>query len=336
MAGDSYPLRPVSRSQATCLSALPGSLYIRHPMISHALRFMVLAAALFAVACSAHLSHADDVLAWRAGRLASLRSADSWLTLVGLYWLQEGENSFGSDPSHALVLPGSHVPPTVGRFLLADSVVTFIAAPGLEVMSAGTQVGRLVLLNDSGGEPTVLSLGTLTFYIIERAGAIAVRVKDSASEALARFDGLDYFPVDEKWRVMARFVEHPGGGMQVAIPTFQGPTQIMASPGSLEFELAGQTYSLDAFAAAGDDELFIIFGDGTNGRETYGGGRFIYVPRADENGMVDLDFNRAYSPPCVFTPFATCPLPPPQNRLTAKIEAGEKNYHSPPRNPGER
>lgn len=334
MAGDPYALKLMPQSQATFLAALLDSLYIHNLMISRTFRFIVAAGVLFAMACSSRLAHADEVLRWQADRLESLRSGDSWLTLVGLTWLQEGDNSFGSDPSHALVLTGSHVPPTMGRFFLADSVVTFFAAPGLEVMSAGELVDHLVLQNDSGGEPTILSLGTLTFYVIRRAGALAVRVKDSASEALARFEGLDYYPIDERWRVRARFVEHPGGGRQVAIPTFQGPTQVMESPGSLEFELDGQTHSLDAFAEAGADRLFIIFGDRTNGRETYGGGRFIYVPRADENGMVDLDFNRAYSPPCVFTPFATCPLPPPQNRLTARIEAGEKNYHSPSHNLG--
>ena len=330
MAADPHPLRLNSRTQATVLAALLDSPYIRHFMISPALRITVVATALFAGACNTSSSHADEVLAWQAERLESLRSGDSWLTLVGLYWLQEGDNSFGSDPANALVLTSSHVLPPAGRFVLADSIVTFFAAPGLEVMSAGKQVDSLVLQNDRGGEPTILSLGTLTFYVISRAGALAVRVKDSAAEARARFEGLDYYPIDEKWRVRARFVEHPGGAMQVAIPTFQGPTQFMESPGSLEFELEGQTQSLDAFAEKGAEQLFIIFGDRTNGRETYGGGRFIYVPLADDNGMVVLDFNRAYSPPCVFTPFATCPLPPPRNRLSVNIEAGEKDYHPHP------
>ena len=332
MAGHAPPVRRNAPNRATALSPRIESPYLSGVMFHRATGFTAIATTamtLFAMACSSAPSHTQEVLAWRAERLASLQSSDGWLTLVGLYWLDEGDNPFGSDPAMAVVLPGSHVPPSAGRFQLADGVVTFFAAPGLNVMWDGQRVDRLILRDDSAGDPTVLTLGALAFHVIKRAGQLAVRVKDSASEALAAFEGLDHYPIDEKWRIMARYVAHSGGEMQMAIPTFQGPTQFLDSPGSLEFEIDGEAYSLDVFAEAGDDWLFVIFGDETNGRVTYGGGRFIYVPRADENGRVDLDFNRAYSPPCVFTPFATCPLPPPQNRLALKVEAGEKNYARP-------
>ncbi|MCH7574099.1 MAG: DUF1684 domain-containing protein [Candidatus Marinimicrobia bacterium] len=329
MAGHARPVTRNAPNHATALSPGIKSPYLSIVMFYRAIRFAAVATAamtLISMACSSASSHTEEVLAWRAERLASLQSGDSWLALVGLYWLEEGDNPFGSNQALPVVMPASHVPPSGGRFHLADGVVTFFAVPGLDVMWDGRPVDRMILRDDSAGDITVLTLGTLTFHVIKRAGELAVRVKDSASEALAGFEGLDYYPIDEKWRIMARYVAHSGGAMQMAVPTFQGPTQFLESPGSLEFEIDGKPHSLAVFAEAGDDWLFVIFGDETNGRATYGGGRFIYVPRADDNGRVDLDFNRAYSPPCVFTPFATCPLPPPQNRLALKVEAGEKNY----------
>lgn len=289
-------------------------------------KILLVAVAGFLLACNSPKTHTDTVLDWRAERQASLQRPDGWLTLIGLYWLMEGDNPFGSDSSNAVVFPQVHMPPVAGNFHLKDGIVTITIDPGVGVTVDGAPISNMELLSDVTGTPTVLSLGTLTFLVINRAGALAIRIKDSASAALAGFKGLDYYPIDEKWRIMATFNPSPSGTRGMVIPTFQGPSQILESPGSVEFEIDGEPYSLDVFIEEGDTEYFIIFGDQTNGSGSYGGGRFLTAATADKDGMVVLDFNLAYSPPCVFTPFATCPLPPLQNRLPIRIAAGEKAY----------
>ncbi len=276
--------------------------------------------------CASTSSHTDAIMEWRGDRHASLQRSNGWLTLIGLYWLQEGDNSFGSDPSNTVLFPETSMPAQGGIISLSDSAVTISVNDGVGVTDSGAVVTTMEMLADVTGTPTILSLGTLTFYVIKRNEGYGIRIKDSASEALANFTGLDYFPISEQWRIEATFKPNPGGALAMTIPSFQGPDQIMESPSVLEFTIEAENYRLNVFAEAGDEEYFIIFADATNGPETYGGGRFLYIPVADENGAVDLDFNLAYSPPCVFTPFATCPLPPMENRLPFRVEAGEKNY----------
>jgi len=276
--------------------------------------------------CDSNKAHTAAVMEWRADRHGSLQRSNGWLTLIGLYWLQEGDNSFGSDPSNTVLFPEKYMPAQGGIFNLSDSGVTINVHPGVGITDSSTVVTTMSMLADVTGAPTILSLGTLTFYAIKRNAVYGIRIKDSASKALAKFTGLDYFPIDENWRVAATFKPNPNGALEMIIPSFQGPDQIMESPGVLEFTVDKEAYRLNVFAEEGDEWYFIIFADATNGAETYGGGRFLYIPAADENGTVDLDFNLAYSPPCVFTPYATCPLPPMENRLPFRVEAGEKNY----------
>jgi uncharacterized protein (DUF1684 family) len=285
-------------------------------------------AATFATALAA--ATAEDgfdsqLAAWKQWRVERLRQPDGWLTLVGLFWLRPGDNSVGSDPEATVRLPDGKSPLALGTLRVDGARAVFVAAPGAQVTSSGKPVATLALDDDAAaGGPTILRHGTLELYVIERAGRLAVRVKDSDSETLRRFAGLDYFPADRAWRIPARF-EPAAAGSTLDVPNALGFSEKIRQPGWVTFDLAGRTYRLTALDDTGDGRLFIVFGDLTNGHDTYGGGRFLYTdpPR---DGRVEIDFNRAYNPPCVFTPYATCPLPPPGNRLPVRVEAGEKKY----------
>jgi hypothetical protein len=273
---------------------------------------------------------ADDpvaaVEAWKQDRDQRLRRPDGWLTLVGLWWLAEGDNAVGSAADAVVRLPEGKAPALVGTIRVRDGAASFLRAPGVEVTLDGTPPAAVQPLADDAAEngPTVLAHGTLSFYVIERGGALAVRVKDSESEALRTFRGLEYFPYAPAWRIEGRFEPAPEGSA-LEVPNSVGRTEKIRQPGWVSFEAEGKTHRLIALDDTGDGRLFLVFGDRTNGRETYGGGRFLYTdPPVD--GKVVVDFNRSYSPPCVFTPYATCPLPPPENKLPFRIEAGEKNY----------
>jgi hypothetical protein len=269
-------------------------------------------------------AHRREIEQWRARRLERLESPEGWLTLVGLSWLEPGKNAVGSDAGNRVVLPAGKAAPFVGTLDRAGDGVTFHAAPGAGVTSNGAPVTTLVLRSDKDGEPTALSLGTLTFYLIARGDRLGVRVKDSESPARRGFHGLEYYAIDPKWRVEARF-EPYSPPKKVAIPNILGSVDQEDCPGALAFEIDGKTYRLDPVIERGETDFFVIFGDRTNGTDTYGAGRFLYAS-PPVGGKTVLDFNKAYNPPCVFTPYATCPLPPPENRLATRVEAGEKAY----------
>jgi uncharacterized protein (DUF1684 family) len=264
-----------------------------------------------------------EIESWRAARDASLRKPNSWLTLVGLFWLEEGDNRFGSDPRNRVVLPAGKASAVAGTLIRHGDAVSVRATPGSGLESDGHPVVELPLASDAKGKPTTLHLGSLSFYVIKRGDRLGVRVKDSQSPALASFRGVESFPVEPAWRMVARFEPHPRP-TSIPIANVLGQTENQPSPGIVVFEHAGKTWRLDALDG-GDGSLSLIFGDSTNGRETYGAGRFLDTdpPR---DGKVVVDFNKAYNPPCAFTAFATCPLPPRQNRLAVAVTAGEKKY----------
>lgn len=266
-----------------------------------------------------------EITEWRAQRTANLQSDRGWLTLVGLYWLSEGDNTFGRSASNHLQLNRAGVPTTIGTFALRDKHLTFTAQPGVAVMEAEKLIKQTTMRSDAEENPTVLSVGTVQFFAIERGGRIGVRVRDTAHPARAAFQGLEYFPIDARWVIDARFEPYKPA-KQIPITNILGMTEPMTSPGAVVFERNGKSYRLDTLLELPDDEeLFIMFADATNARETYGAGRFLYIPMP-KNGRALIDFNRAYNPPCAFNDFATCPLPPAQNRLPLRIEAGEKKY----------
>ncbi|MEP6718040.1 MAG: DUF1684 domain-containing protein [bacterium] len=267
-----------------------------------------------------------DIEKWQNSRLTNLKKEDSWLTLVGLYWLKEGENKFGSNVANAVALPKDKASDFAGSFWLDKGQVHLAALPSANITADGKLVTVLDLKddnNDSG--PTILKMGTLIINVVKRSDRIGVRVKDSQAESRLQFKGLDYFPTDPKWRVDARFEPYQPAKM-IPITNVLGMTDDETSPGALAFDVDGKTYRIDPILEKGEPDYFIMIADETTGRETYGAGRYLYVSPPDASGKVVIDFNKAYNPPCAFTAHATCPLPPRQNHLPLRIEAGEKKY----------
>ena len=267
-----------------------------------------------------------EIEKWRSERLASLTSHDGWLAVVGLSWLRPGENRFGSDPANEVVLPGRDTPALAGTLeLRQDGTVLLHPRPGTGLTIGGSPATERVLASDGTGTPDVLAIGTIRFYLIDRSGKLAVRVKDPHSARRVGFAGIRHFPVDPAYRVEANFEPYEVP-RKVAVATIQGHEQEMLVPGVVRFTLRGQALAFEPFVSSPeDDTFFIVFRDATSGTDTYGAGRFLDAAApAKGSRKVVLDFNRAYSPPCAFTPYATCPLPPRQNELPMRIEAGEK------------
>ena len=271
--------------------------------------------------------HAKEIREWQETRLKKLTTDTGWLTLAGLGWLKEGENRVGSDSSNTVVTPPGRAPAYLGSiFLSADSMI-FRAAKGVDVTNKGVSVREIRLESDEAPEPTELHHGTLLLYVIRRGSELGVRVKDSRNPALLNFRGLEYFPIDPKYRFTAKFYPYDIPKI-LELPTQAGTVQKDLCPGALGFSLGGIGYRIDAVIEKGsEDKLFIMFADGTSGKETYAVGRQLYTDLPDSNNHVILDFNKAYNWPCVFTVFATCPIPPRQNTIAGRIEAGEKMYH---------
>ena len=259
---------------------------------------------------------------WYRGRESYLRSASGWLNLAGLYWLRPGNNSFGSDSVNTLVFRHPAMPGKAGDFIFRGDTVYWRTAPGVKVLVKDTLLHYGIIFSDAQPSPVILSVGPLTWNIIKRDERMGIRLRDTASPQVKNFKGLQRFPLDRKWVVKARLEKNNDAG--ISILNVLGQTNVIASPGKLMFTIDGKEYRLDALTE--DDQLFIIFGDATSGKETYAAGRFLYAPLPDANGETILDFNQSLNPPCAFSPYATCPLPPPQNILPIAIRAGEKNY----------
>jgi uncharacterized protein (DUF1684 family) len=270
--------------------------------------------------------HQREVMQWRAKRFASLTSDSGWLTLAGLDWLHEGENHVGSEKSNDVVLPVK-APASCGTLLLAGGKTMFTPDPTAALTVDGKPLAVPIELHNDSEEngPTVVHVGPITFQVIKRNDRYALRVKDKESEARVHFLGLEYFPVDPKWRLEATF-EPYNPPRKVAITNVLGMTSDETAPGVLVLAVGGESYRIQPILEQGEKDLFIIFKDATAGKETYGAARYLYAHPPGPDGKVIIDFNKAYSPPCAFTPFATCPLPPPQNHLPFRIEAGEKKY----------
>jgi uncharacterized protein (DUF1684 family) len=257
---------------------------------------------------------------WQERRMERLSSPGGWLNLAGLYWLAEGENTLGSDSSNHIVFPAA-APGRIGRFILSDSTITFIPEPGVEVMHGNSLAGEMKIRADRPGPATVLEAGSLAWFVIERSGRYGIRLRDYDHPAPAAFGGIESFPPSLEWRIRARFEPYEEA-REILVPTEIGTMEQYVCPGTLHFNIGGVEQTLLPLNSG--KRLFILFADETSGIETYGGGRFMYTDAANRKGWVILDFNRAYNPPCAFTPYATCPLPPRENFLSVRIEAGEK------------
>jgi len=250
-----------------------------------------------------------EILTWHETRIKSLLRDQGWLTLVALTWLKEGQNELES----------------IGMITLRDTIPLFTALPTATATLKEKPVQSLILKTDADkGGPDKITSGTKTFAVIKRGGKFAIRMWDTESPVRKEFTGIDRFPIDEKWKIEARWEPYPEF-KKVTIPTVvPGIFETGMAPGVAVFSLNGKEYRIEPVSDDSLKEFSFIFSDLTAGKETYGGGRFLDA-KGPVNGKVILDFNKAYNPPCAFTSFATCPVPLQQNRLQVRIEAGEKN-----------
>lgn len=260
------------------------------------------------------------VLDWRVDRVAKLKSETGYLNLVGLYWLQPGIYSFGAAADNDLVFPATETP-RIGRFVVAGEGIRVEVEPGVAVLEGNSAVQSRLLDDDTTDNPVTLTHGSLAFGAVKRMDRYAIRLRDYESEALGAFPELEYFPIDPSKVVFARLRYYDEPRVASVNTVIEGLGWAPKSPGVVEFRLDGKDYKLEAYESG--DQLFFVFGDRTNGRETYPAGRFLYAPWPDETGRTVLDFNRSYSPPCAFNDFSTCPVASPRNRLPVRVEAGE-------------
>jgi uncharacterized protein (DUF1684 family) len=278
-------------------------------------------------AAAANQAYIHAIQQWHEERDAGLRAENGWLTLVGLHWLRPGDNPFGSDPSLPVALPAGLAPALAGTLILDEQGVTLVPATDASLLVNGEPATRRLLRDDLQGEPDILSLGRLRMHMIRRGQRHALRVRDGDSALRRQFTGIQSYPVNPAWRLEARWEAYEEPRLR-QVPTVTGTPAEMLAIGRAHFTIDGQALSLEpVLDSLADKELFFVFKDETTGRETYAGGRFLYSQRPRDGKLV-LDFNKAYNPPCVFTPYATCPLPPPENALPVPVRAGEKNYHS--------
>src|SRR5688572_17715190 len=264
-----------------------------------------------------------EIAKWRQEREARLKGDGGWLQVAGLFWLKDGANTFGTDGKSAIVLPAGSAPARAGVFELRGGKVTVRMQPGVDATVADKPWQTAAIRPDVPAPADVLRVAPrLSLHVIERGGRLGIRMKDKESRLLKEFTGLRWFPVREEQRVEARFVPYTPP-KKVPVPNILGQVDDLPSPGYAVFQVGGREVRLDpVLEDPGATELFFIFRDETAKKETYPAGRFLYSAMP-KDGKVVLDFNKAYSPPCAFTPYATCPLPPRQNRLPVRIEAGE-------------
>ncbi len=265
----------------------------------------------------------DEIIQWQQTRNAYQVSEQGWVNLAGLFWLEEGINTFGSASDNNLVFPNERIAERGGFMLLKQGVVTIEAAPDVEIRLNDTTHSSGVVYHPDSARVTVAH-GSLRWFVIKRDDKYGIRLRDFENPLLKSFTKIECFPIDPGWRIAGR-VEWADSSRTIEITNVLGQTGPQRSVGTLVFTHEGKEYRLDALDE-GAKEFFIIFGDETNARETYGAGRYLYVPVPEEGDRVIIDFNKAYNPPCAFTEFATCPLPPKQNSLPFSIPAGEKNY----------
>lgn len=269
----------------------------------------------------------EEIDTWHVHRVEQIKARDGWLNLLGLYWLDPGINTFGSGKGNHIVFPEGTIPAEAGYFMTTGNRVDMHINDGVRISLSGNPVVDATIFQaDSARQPTVGN-ELVEWSVIRRDSKLGIRLRDLTMQGVKDFQGIERFPVDPAYRVEGTF--EPAAGRTIEISNVIGQTTSQASPGTIVFAWDGKTYRLDVLSG-NKDEYFVIIADDTSGEETYAAGRYIYVKHEDENGKIVIDFNKAYNPPCVFTPHATCPLPPRQNILPFSVRAGEKNYgHEP-------
>ena len=276
---------------------------------------------------AAKRAYHKEILDWRAGRLQRLQKPDGWLSLVGMHWLENNATTrVGSGADNGTRL--SVGPARMGLITVTKSgVVHYQPQADSGITIDGVPADKpvdLVSDADPKAEPTVVGFnkGDASFIVIKRGDRYALRVRDALAPTRTGFAGIDYFDINPDFRFVTRFAPHPPGN-KMQVMNIIGIEEAMDNPGTVTFQKDGKTFTLEAIDE-GDHRLFFVFADRTSGHETYAASRFVYADYPGPDGTTVLDFNKAYNPPCAFTPFATCPLPPPQNRLDLAITVGEK------------
>lgn len=264
---------------------------------------------------------------WRDARVAELTAPDGWTSVVGLHWIDPGSHYAGTAGSNGLRMTMG--PEHLGMFDLgADGRVTFVPDKSVAVTLDGTPfVGATVLKTDADeGGPNKIGFddGKGVATIIKRGDRIALRVKHSDAAARLHFAGLQFWPGGPEWKVAGRFIPHPAG-TTLPIVNIVNMVEQVPNPGAVEFVQGGKTHRLELLDQ-GEPTLFLVYADRTSGHGSYPAGRYLDLARPTANRQMTIDFNRAENPPCAFTAFATCPLPPVANRLDLAVEAGERVY----------
>ncbi|TQV72888.1 DUF1684 domain-containing protein [Aliikangiella marina] len=257
---------------------------------------------------------------WKTDYEKGLKGKGGWLSLAGLYWLEPGENSLGSDSSNEHRFP-AHAPKQVGIIQVKNKQVFFESR--LNNLMIDGQIKKSAILSIK--EATPVSFENFEFFVIEREGNYAIRLIDNNSPIANSYHGSKFYPFDQSAIVKAKLTPHKEPTI-ISVATVYGTNRKEKSAGFVDFTYKGKKGRLEVVDYGPDSPLYLLFGDTTNGKDTYDAGRYLKFARPDESGKILLDFNRAYNPPCAFTDYATCPLIPPQNRLSFSIEAGEKNY----------
>jgi len=265
-------------------------------------------------------SYIASVEQWQQDRLEGLKGKEGWLNLAGIYWLKEGVQTLGSDPSNDIVFPAK-APAFMGTLSFKDTLVHLAINDDVELVYENEVIKELDLSYDSSGEPSYITHGDFAWYIMKRHHSLAIRLRDYKNPAIEALDHIPSYPIDPDYLVEAKLVPFDEVKTLTVATPFQDYTQDYACPGTLHFKLKGKKLTLLPFTSG--NKYFIIISDETSGLETYGGGRFMYAA-PDSSGNVLLDFNKAYNPPCAVTAFAACPMPPRENHLAIKVEAGEK------------
>ncbi|MBK8293079.1 MAG: DUF1684 domain-containing protein [Flammeovirgaceae bacterium] len=270
------------------------------------------------------IAYANEINQWHSERIDELKSEKGWLNLAGLYWLKEGINTFGSDESNDIVFPAGKIDGRAGYFLVKNGVVEIHTLANAKILVDSSVVKDKIIFHPDSTRSAQLTHGSLRWFIIKRDDQVGIRLRDMESKTVAEFSGINRYEVDPAWRIEAK-AEIPEALKRISITNVLGQTTDQISPATIVFNVNSQTYRLDALDE-GTGEWFIIFGDSTNTKETYPAGRYLYVKLPDAAGNTIIDFNKSYNPPCAFTPYATCPLPPAQNVLPLSVRAGEKLF----------
>ncbi|BAV05450.1 hypothetical protein SAMN05421788_10597 [Filimonas lacunae] len=264
---------------------------------------------------------------WHHEREEELKREDGWLSLVGLHWLKEGTNTFGADSKSDIVLPKNFPLAQGGSYTLTKGKVVFHQTSGSIKVANLASADSSFIVGESDRKPVTFTIDGFKWIIIKRQDKYGLRIWDNHSPALQAFKGVPRFPVSTSWKLKATFQPAADDDGFVSFKNKIGQSFDNKPVGKLSFTIGGKQYTLDIVSESRAG-YFIVFGDKTSGEQTYASGRFLTVEKADDKGVTYIDFNKAINPPCVFTDYATCPLPPESNVLPVEILAGEKDFHA--------